>query len=96
MPDSAGQNPRSAALVVSRGNEKGFGFTRGCSGLFAGRSGLSAAEVVPVTGGALEKHNRGGNALIRDKAKIREVADDILEETEEGHPYAVTGINEPS
>ena len=97
MPDSAGPNSRSSALVVGSGYAKGFGvFTAGCSGRFAGRSGFSAAEVVAVPGGALVKHNRGGRALIRDKAKIREVADDILEETEEGHPYAVAGINEPS
>ncbi len=81
MSDSVGVNPRSAALVVGRGHVKGFGFTRGYSGRFAGRSGLSPAEVVAVPGGFLVKQNRGGHALIRDKAKIGEAADDILEET---------------
>ncbi len=38
-------------------------------------------EVVAVPGGVLVKQNRGGHALIRDKAKVREAADDILEET---------------
>ena len=49
-----------------------------------------------VPGGVLAKRNRGGHTLVRDKAKVLEAADDILKETAEGHPYAVTGINEPS
>jgi DNA processing protein len=64
----------SRAVVIVEASEKSGSLITAACALEQGR------DVMAVPGNVLSGRNRGGHALIRDGAKVVEVADDILDE----------------
>jgi DNA processing protein len=75
----------SRAVVVVEANEKSGSLITAACALEQGR------DVMAVPGSVLSGRNRGAHALIRDGAKIVEIADDIVEEIGWTGPTASAG-----